>query len=531
VVRRFASYIGLLILIAALPPSTSASDVVFTISPVKLQPEAPRGGVAEIAVNVINENPLKGQAFRIYLTDLTMDKEGKAVFPPPGTNEWSAAPWIELDQEKLELGPLGRGVITGRIKVPRNLKTGGARFAAIMVEAVEPEPKGKIKMIIHKRAAAFIYLTIRNSRQLRRADITELSGTLTPGQGYTFTVLLSNKGNMYIQTTGYLSLVDKNYRRWGQAALADTPKTLFPGVVREFQGLMQRRLPAGEYTARAIFYYGRSRAYKEIPFIVTEEMAGEAGALPLAVKYEPESVNFEAPPHAFRRQVLKYKSHEQTPLELKISITDENDVDAKWSAVPWINVTPGTVRLGPGQARNVTLMLKVPNDARGERFAKVVSTAELQDEEPSAWETPVVVTIPGTLEARGGLTAFEMLAPATDSDSYTAEISFKNLSNARLNLSGEVKVMKMQKFEEVSSVPFEGMAYPDQEVTMKVQLPWDLPADKYIAAATVTGVTFDEKARVQDTRTVEFTIEKASTEPLIEIKEPAKEGGIEDETQ
>jgi len=530
-VRRTGSYIGVLILAAALSPHALSSETVFTISPVKLQLEAPRGGVAEIGVNVINDNPLRGQEFKVYLTDLSMDEKGKAIFPPPGTSEWSAAPWIELDRERLEVGALGRGVITGRIRVPRTLRTGGARFAAIMVEAIEPEPEGQVKMIVYKRSAAFIYLTIRNSRQLRLAEITELSGSLTPGEGYTFSTLLSNEGNVHIQTTGHLSLVDENYRRWGEASLAETPKTLLPGTVREFEAVIETRLPAGDYTARSTFYYGRSRAYKEIPFTVTEAMAGEAGTLPLAIMYDPESISFEGPPRAFRRQVLKYRSYEQVPVYLRIETADEDEAGSEWSAAPWIKAVPDTIDLGPGQARNITLSLRLPDDARGERFANIVSIGQLEDGELTEWKIPLVVSIPGTLEARGRITGMEVLEPVTGSARYSARLTFENLGNARLNLAGELKVLKMDKFEEFSSVPFEGTVYPGQETTMEVPLPWDLPAEQYIAATTVSGVTSDDNVRVHDTRTAQFTVEQAFAASMLEIDEPAQEGGIEDETQ
>ncbi len=525
--RLIGHYFGATLLVGVVASYAFPADIVFTVSPVKLEPEAPRGGVADIGLTVINESPLQGQAFKIYLTDLTMDLEGKAVFPPAGTTEWSAAPWIELDRETLELPPLGRSVVIGKIRVPRNIKTGGARFAAIMVQAVEPEPEGQIKIVVQKRAAAFVYLTIRNSQQLRLAEIAEFTGALAPSEGYTFSTLLANQGNIHIQAVGNLSIIDKDYRRWGQAILAETPKTLFPGAVRKFQALIQRRLPVGDYTARATFYYGRSRAYKEIPFTVTEAMAGQAGTLPIAVMYEPEAVTFEAPPGAFRRQVLKYKSYEQTPVKLKIDTASQDEVDSRWSAVPWIESAPADITLGPGQSRNITLLLRLPEDAEGERFAKLVSAGQLQDEEPTKWETPVVVTIPGTLAAKGRITQLEMLEPATGSSSFVARVGFENSGNARLNLTGIIRVLKMEKFEEVASAPFEETVFPSQETTVEVPLPWGLPINQYVAAATVTGVTSDDKSRVQDTRTVEFTVDQEITAP--EFIEEIQEGETEDE--
>lgn len=526
--RRTCALISVLVLANVLSPYTFSSETAFTLSPVKLYREAPRGGVAEIGLVVINDNPLRGQAFKVYVTDLTMDKNGQAVFRPPGTSEWSAAPWITLDQERLELGPLDRSMITGTINVPRNLNTGGARLAAIMVEAIEPELKGQVRIVLRKRSAAFLILTIRNSRQLRLAEITELTGALTPGEGYTFSTALSNKGNMYVSAVANISLVDENYLRWGEAILAETPQTLYPGAVREFQALLQRRLPAGEYTARATFYYGRKRAYKEIPFIVTEQMAGDAGALPLAITYEPESINFEGPPRAFRRQVVKYKSHEVMPVKLEIAAVDEDEAGSQWSAVSWVEAVPNTIELGPRQARNITLVLRLPDDATGERFAKLVTTGQLQEGEPTQWDLPLVVSVPGTLEARGRITEMEMLEPATDSAPYAARIGFENLGNCRLTLTGRIQVLKTERYEEVSSVPFEGMVYPGQERTVEVVLPWGLAAEQYLAAATLTGVTSDEKSSVKDTRSVEFTVKWA---PEPESVEEIQLGGIEDETQ
>jgi len=528
-VRLTRSYIGLLILVAALAPRSFSSESVFTVSPAKINVEAPRGGVAEIGVNVINDNPLHGQKFKIYLMDLSMDRKGSATFPPPGTSEWSAAPWIKLDQQTLELPPLGRSAVKGQIRVPRDLRIGGARFAAIMVEAVEPEPEGQVQIVVRKRSAAFVYLTIRNSRQLRLAKMSELDGKLIPGEGYAFSTLLSNEGNVHIQTTGYLSLVDKDFRRWGQATFADTAKTLLPGTVREFEAAVQTRLPAGDYTARFTFYYGRSRAYEEIPFIVTETMAGEAGALPIAILYEPESISFSAPPKALRTQVLKYRSYEQTPVKLKIEAAAQDQAGSQWSAVPWIQSTPSNITLGPGQSRNVTLMLRLPEDAKGERYAKLVSTGQLQDEEPTTWETPVVVTIPGTLEAKGRITHAELLAPATGSSTFVAKIGFENLGNARLALTGDIKVLKTEKFEEVASVPFEGNVFPSQETTVEVPLPWDLDVSQYIAAISVIGATSDDQSRVRDTRSIEFTVDETMRAP--EFVEEIQEGGTEDEDE
>ena len=88
--RRTCALISVLVLANVLSPYTFSSETAFTLSPVKLYREAPRGGVAEIGLVVINDNPLRGQAFKVYVTDLTMDKKGQAVFRPPGTSEWSA---------------------------------------------------------------------------------------------------------------------------------------------------------------------------------------------------------------------------------------------------------------------------------------------------------------------------------------------------------------------------------------------------------------------------------------------------------
>ena len=137
-----------------------------------------------------------------------------------------------------------------------------------------------------------------------------------------------------------------------------------------------------------------------------------------------------------------------------------------------------------------------------------------------------VVSVPGTLEARGRITEMEVLEPATDSAPYAARIGFENLGNCRLTLTGKIQVLKTERYEEVSSVPFEGMVYPGQERTVEVVLPWGLAAEQYLAAATLTGVTSDEKSSVKDTRSVEFTVERAP-----ESVEEIQLGGIEDETQ
>jgi hypothetical protein len=216
---------------------------------------AARGQVIESVV--ILRNPAAvSERVRVYLTDYVDDSRLGWQFPGAGTLARSSAPWIDLLQTEVTLGPGEERGIFYRIAVPHEPEIRGTYWSSIMVEpqtaqaidvtAEDPEEGVfvfRLNQTMRYQVAVIVNIGATGERRIAFAE-PKLSRA-DDGR-VVFEVLIENKGERWLNPDVWMELYDIEGKKVGHFT-AGKPRIL-PGMA----GLRQFDLSSvdpGEYVA------------------------------------------------------------------------------------------------------------------------------------------------------------------------------------------------------------------------------------------------------------------------------------------
>jgi len=145
----------------------------FVVTPTIVELEVFPGEKKNFVLRVIDASSQE-QSFRVYLTDLILEKDGNLGFPLPGSSRWSCASWIRIEPSEFILVPQHGTEIACNLSVPRG-ETGG-RYAAIIVEPTQkPVPlRDRIIPKVRYRIATLILLTVHGGKLEEKLQISEI---------------------------------------------------------------------------------------------------------------------------------------------------------------------------------------------------------------------------------------------------------------------------------------------------------------------------------------------------------------------
>lgn len=180
----------------------------------------------------------------------------------------------------------------------------------------------------------------------------------------------------------------------------------------------------------------------------------------------PPRLEVTVKPDAVSSQVIKVRneSKENKTIEVSIkdfivqdnkgtpTIIDETEKNNRWSASAWIQVSPSTVKLKPGETKSLTLTVMPPKDALpGGHYAMVVhspdkdvtfSTEGTGSSVQTNVGTLVYVTIPGDITQNAKVTNFSTTS-FSEFGPVDLKTSIKNLSDIHINPKGQITVTNM----------------------------------------------------------------------------------------
>jgi len=474
--------------------AASAYEYSFALSPQLVELELLPGEKTKFSVLLVNESKTKNAQFLVYVSDLTEERSGDYKVVEPGVSSYSAASWIKVSSSDFVIGPGEGKEIMAEVTVPRGVV--GGRYAVIVFELV-PEEKSKEEKLgtltLHHRMTTAVEISIKRRTAKRRAVISSLKVVSVREdeklakfgkEALMFSASLKNEGNIHIFGEGTLTIRSKKRRRIRQVPLGGGRGTVLPDTIVDFQSVLTRRLPPGDYIAEAVIKYAGSRpAVAKLPFTISPEEVPitKAGSfksmMEISFAVEPELIEMVAPPGSFRSMGLVVHNREDRPIYVEIyPRAMEYNSDGELILLPsakgsyycgdWLTINPSSFELPPGEKKRLSISVKVPEGKVGGRYANIVFDAVLAGDNPgttvrkTSSNVPFFLTISGTLNQQAEIVKMKVLHQ-DGSGHREFVVSFKNTGNMHLKPDGKILIKKRVKIEKKGEIEYVGE--PDYE--------------------------------------------------------------------
>jgi len=353
----------------------------FRVSPAKIEGvEIPKGktgiGVLHLRGSVINEK------IKLFPTDIMMDRRGNLDFGRLEDWKYSCFSWIKLPEERLLILSKGKTKeLEFKIKVPYNAKP-GEYYACIMVEPTEftliELETGGAPIALNWMNRIAVPIIIEVPGRVRKLGGKVIDTSVDVGkEEIKILATFQNMGNVIEEVRGNAQIINKTDRKIYDVvtlkalnpSAIDGMGRVFPETLRDFEGIVKRPLPAGDYEIRVAFDYGLKvrKARARTNFSVTQELAMSLKEL-LTLATESEFLEFELKPGGMVIKGLGITNLDFQPLRVAISILPEK--------IPWLRITQTELNLKAGESRKIRFRIKIPRDEKVERSAKIVLTPE-----------------------------------------------------------------------------------------------------------------------------------------------------------
>lgn len=357
--------IVLIVLLMALVNFANA----FRISPVRLDLTINRGTTKEVLLTLTGSQATKPETLAVFLTDISMSRNGTLTFKLLEGFKHSAVPWIKLEQADYTLIEKQTKELKLKISVPMNANP-GEYYSAVMVEPTRfTEIKDDNKpfvMLTKSRIAVVIVIDVPGRIYEKKGDALSANIKEEKDKLKIFSTF-NNTGNIHLDVFGMASVRSKDGKtRFGQTKLIATGTSkdeafVFPGNMRDFEGTMDKQLPSGEYVVDVMFDYGAKikKAIASSDFSISRETNVDESKNEFLILGQ-KNVEFTVPMGAMRTKVIKVSNTDYRPINVSFT-----------SSEPWLSVSPGGLYLEPGKDKNI--MLIIYNDGTLQKEAKIIA--------------------------------------------------------------------------------------------------------------------------------------------------------------
>jgi len=499
------------------------------LSPLLQELELAPGSKKSFQLFLDNESKTDNVTIRAYAGDMIQEQIGAYALLEEGESEFSCADWITLSDTFFTILPESSKMITAEVKAPRDAF--GGRYAAVIFEIVpEEEPAGpKLASVeYHYKMPTFVEVTIRRFGgtvkkievvQFKAEPITNPRLIQKVGRNaMSFTALVKNTGNMHVKAKGSLLIKTKEGKRKRQVPLGMGRDIVLPGAVLEYRSIVSKP-PPGEYIAQAIIRpENQAPVAAETPFSVGTSKGSTADTFHttsfLTLRVKPEEVIQQIPAGAFRYINLVFQSQEAESIHVDSKLMaleyDEagnlsavEPTETVRSCIDWLKLDPLFFDLGPGQVKNVKLIVSTPKGDSGGYYACLLFEASLKKAKQAPvvpYEIPILLNLPMGSKLNGQVTGIDVTA-SRDKPALI-EARFQNLGNTHVKPKGKV-VLKVQPkvalpagvtyageerydlFGEAFLEPVNEFVLPGGVRRLEVTFPDKLTAGKYLAEVII----------------------------------------------
>ncbi len=377
------------------------AQVSLSFTPMLVEMTAAPGETKTFEVIMMNESKAATADFLIYTADLAQKPSGDYEVVDAGKSEHSCAEWIKLSADRATIGPGGAFAVKGTLTVPRGAS--GGRYAAVVFELVPEGRKGEpafASSTFVQRFVTVVELTVPTRQMQKRLDVTGFDVThgseepvyasMYGKQAVILSAELKNEGDIHVFARGSMILRDGTGKRLREIPLGAGRGVILPGATVNLGSVLPGGLAPGDYIADISVKYGGMRpATAKVPFVVgesgTEVAKTETVAVitPFSVDPGDLDLTYPAGATAARALIIENRSDQTIRVEgraMPLAFDEEGELiledvpSSEASCADWIELRPDVIEIKPRARQVVRMMISIPREAAGGKYANVVFT-------------------------------------------------------------------------------------------------------------------------------------------------------------
>jgi len=465
--RQYAGLLGLVWLLAA---SSAWAQMPYGITPLSVAIDVRPGGTREAKISVHSLSTKDTLRMPFEIRPLVQTRSGTMRLGEAGEQVPRACvDWLQAAPGQIELKPREVREIAVRATAPRDAR--GTYLAALLTN---PEPvKGKpqnvaegtsvaINMVF--RVAVVIEINIVGPTPARSCEVSEAQlrhvtlGKDPEARHITAAVVTArNTGETAMRLRPKLSVyADRNGRPTRLWSTTGEVGRLHPGVEADFILDTGRLWPGGKYQIRATLDSDGSQvASAEFETDLPQPTGGtvsELGDIPLQIT--PDVAHLDTRPGSNRAVLIKVANVSEItahvniaalmPNEIKSQMSRSADDLANYSCDEWVELQPAEFDLPPGRSRNVRMLARVPADAQGSYYARLLIKArDPSDTIHVQTETLAWISTPGEVTRQAELGPLQV--SSLGGSRYDVTASLLNTGTIHLEPKASVSVLAVME--------------------------------------------------------------------------------------
>ena len=208
------------------------------VSPPRIDVTVPLGGSVTTTFDAIWTG---SEAVRLGLatSDWTMDQHGQITYLPPGQGSSSAAAWLQLSSDSVEMTGAGQKTVRAGINVPDDSSLSGTYSAVIFVETPPaPTTSSGTQLAMRQRVGVIVYVTIAGTEK-NGSKVTDMYTDASSVH-----TVVANEGNTVMRYSGTIEVRDASGNTVGSLSVGDS------AILRESErdiAVKMPDLPKGYY--------------------------------------------------------------------------------------------------------------------------------------------------------------------------------------------------------------------------------------------------------------------------------------------
>lgn len=262
--HRFIKYaliclITLLLAGAASKTTKAQTAAPLTVAPARQVIKIDPGKISSFSVRFFNAGDIALTGFVKVADFIVLDKSGVPQLIEDTSkisSRFSAANWITLSSEKLNIAASDKASILGSINIPVDAHPGG-RYVAIYFEPDNPIPQAISEervTAVSPRLASLLYIRV-NGPVAENAILSRFFAPSFYEYGpIMVTSEILNRGDYHITPRGYLTLTNIFGNPTAQVALKEL--NIFPDVSRSYANSLGSKWMLGRYKISLMSSYG-----------------------------------------------------------------------------------------------------------------------------------------------------------------------------------------------------------------------------------------------------------------------------------